>query len=253
MRRRNNLARTRGALAVLNVISREREKNFIENDYVFPNSGRARIMDPVTEPRRTQTSSAFTQIDIRHSLAAVIEKPKRSLIFVWHTGEEKGLWGAYYFAAHSPIPLEKISAQLNMDMLSRNDPQSIYLIGSRKLSSELDAAIHAVNDKYLFFNLDYKYENPGHPDRFFFRSDQYPYIRYGIPAAWFFCGTTEDYHQETDTVDRVDFDKMERVTKLVYLTALEIGNRDSMLKLDIHPEVTSRGKHNHQIDWRKQK
>ena len=140
-------------------------------------------MDPVTEPRRTQTSSAFTQIDIRHSLAAVIEKPKRSLIFVWHTGEEKGLWGAYYFAAHSPIPLEKISAQLNMDMLSRNDPQSIYLIGSRKLSSELDAAIHAVNDKYLFFNLDYKYENPGHPDRFFFRSDQYPYIRYGISAA----------------------------------------------------------------------
>ncbi len=183
--------------------------------------------------------------------AMVIERPKRSVIFVWHTGEEKGLWGAYYFVENSPVPVEKMSAELNMDMLCRNDPESIYLIGSNKLSTELDAAIHAMNDKNIHLTLDYKYEDPGHPDRFFFRSDQYPYIRYGIPAVWFFCGTTEDYHQETDTIDRADFKKMERVTKLVYLTALEIGNKAEVLKLDIHPEVTTRGKHNTKINWRK--
>lgn len=183
--------------------------------------------------------------------AMVIERPKRSVIFVWHTGEEKGLWGANYFVENSPVPVEKMSAELNMDMLCRNDPESIYLIGSNKLSTELDAAIHAVNDKNIHLTLDYKYEDSGHPDRFFFRSDQYPYIRYGIPAVWFFCGTTEDYHQETDTIDRADFKKMERVTKLVYLTAHEIGNKDEILKLDIHPEVTTRGKHNTKINWRK--
>jgi len=184
--------------------------------------------------------------------AMLLQKPKRSVIFVWHTGEEKGLWGAYHFVAHSPVPVEKMSAELNMDMLCRNDPNSIYLIGSNKLSSELDRAIHKVNEKHIKMNLDYEYEDPGHPDRFFFRSDQYPYIRYGIPAVWFFCGTTENYHQETDTEDRVDYEKMEKVTKLVYLTAMDIGNRDEILELDLHPGIESRGAHNMEIDWRQE-
>jgi hypothetical protein len=98
--------------------------------------------------------------------------------------------------------------------------------------------------------LDYKYEDPKHPDNFFFRSDQYPYIQYGIPAVWFFCGTTEDYHQETDTIDRVDFAKMERVTRFVYLTAMALGNKPEMLRLDLHPEITSRGEHNLKVKWR---
>lgn len=182
--------------------------------------------------------------------ALQIKRPRRSVIFVWHTAEEKGLWGSYHFLAESPVPVEKMSAELNMDMICRNDPESLYLIGSNKLSSELDAIIHAVNDKYINFNLDYTYEDPGHPDQFFFRSDQYPYIRYGIPGVWFFCGTTEDYHQETDTVDKVDYTKMARVTKLVYLAALEIGNLDHMLKLDLHTEVKERGEHNLKIIWR---
>jgi hypothetical protein len=182
--------------------------------------------------------------------AMLIQRPKRSLIFVWHTGEEKGLWGAYHFVANSPVPVDKMSAELNMDMICRNDPDSIYLIGSNKLSSELDAAIHKVNDNFIKMNLDYTYEDPGHPDRFFFRSDQYPYIRYGIPGVWFFCGTTEDYHQETDTEDRVDYVKMERVTRFVYLTALEIGNKHEILKLDLHPGITTRGEHNMEINWR---
>ena len=182
--------------------------------------------------------------------ALQIQRPKRSVIFVWHTAEEKGLWGAYHFVANSPVSVEKMSAELNMDMICRNDPDSIYLIGSNKLSSELDAAIHKMNDKFIKMKLDYTYEDPGHPDRFFFRSDQYPYIRYGIPGVWFFCGTTEDYHQETDTEDRVDYKKMERITRLVYLTALEIGNKPEILKLDLHPEIKTRGEHNMAINWR---
>ncbi|MFH1942309.1 MAG: M28 family peptidase [bacterium] len=182
--------------------------------------------------------------------AMMIEKPKRSVIFVWHTGEEKGLYGAHYFVAHSPVPVEKMSAELNMDMLCRNDPNSIYLIGSNKLSSEFDKAIHEMNDAHIHMNLDYEYEDPGHPDRFFFRSDQYPYIRYGVPGVWFFCGTTEDYHQETDTEEKADYQKMEKVTKLVYLTAMEIGNRKNILKLDVNDKIKTRGKHNLEYNWR---
>jgi hypothetical protein len=182
--------------------------------------------------------------------ALQIQRPKRSAIFVWHTAEEKGLWGSSYFVEHSPVPVEKMSAELNMDMICRNDHDHLYIIGSNKLSSELDAIINAINDKHFGMNLDYKYEDPKHPDNFFFRSDQYPYIQYGIPAVWYFCGTTEDYHQETDTVDRADFAKMERVTRFVYLTAMAIGNKPAMLKLDLHPEITSRGEHNLKIKWR---
>ena len=99
-------------------------------------------------------------------------------------------------------------------------------------------------------DLDYTYEDPQHPDNFFFRSDQYPYLQYGIPAVWFFCGTTEDYHQETDTVDRADFTKMEKVARLVYLTAMAIGDAHEPLKLDLHQKIKTRGEHNLKISWR---
>ncbi len=182
--------------------------------------------------------------------AMQIARPKRSVIFVWHAAEEKGLWGSRFFVEHSPVPVEKMSAELNLDMICRNDPDHLYIVGSNKLSSELDTTINAVNDKHIRMKLDYKYEDPQHPDNFFFRSDQYPYIQYGIPAVWYFCGTTEDYHQETDTIDRVDFVKMARVSRFAYLTAMVIGNKSDMLKLDLHPEITSRGEHNLKIKWR---
>jgi len=182
--------------------------------------------------------------------AMQISRPKRSVIFVWHTAEEKGLWGSRYFVENSPVPVEKMSAELNMDMICRNDPDHLYIIGSNKLSSELDSIINAINDKYIRMNLDYNYEDPKHPDNFFFRSDQYPYIQYGIPSVWYFCGTTDDYHQETDTIDRVDFAKMAKVTRFVYLTAMVIGKKPEMLKLDIHPDITMRGGHNLKVKWR---
>lgn len=182
--------------------------------------------------------------------ALQIHRPKRSVIFVWHTAEEKGLWGSRYFVEKSPVPVENMSAELNMDMICRNDPGQLYIIGTKTLSSELDATVNAVNEKHIHMTLDYKYESPEHPDNFFFRSDHYPYIQYGIPSIWFFSGTTDDYHQETDTVDRVDFTKMTKVARFAYLTAMAIGNRPRMLQLDIHPHITMRGEVNLKIKWR---
>jgi hypothetical protein len=182
--------------------------------------------------------------------ALVAERPKRSVIFVWHTAEEDGLVGAYHFVQNCPVAVGKISANLNLDMISRNNPGMIYLIGSNKISSELDRSIQAANNRSVKLRLDYTFEDPRHTQRFFFRSDQYPYIRYGIPGVWFFCGTTADYHQTTDTFAKADLTKAEKVTRLVYLVCLDIGNKPALLKLDLNPDITTRGAHNMKIDWR---
>jgi hypothetical protein len=180
--------------------------------------------------------------------AMMVERPKRSVIFVWHTAEERGLVGAYYFVQHSPVPPERITANLNLDMITRNDTNSIYLIGSTKISSELDKSLRDMNAA-VKLTLDYKYDDPAEPNRFFFRSDQYPYMRYGIPGVWIFCGTTPDYHQEGDVEEKADYAKMEKVTRLTYLVAMDVGNKPGLLKLDVRPEVTTRGGHNMKVVW----
>lgn len=193
-------------------------------------------------------SGAVAMLELAQAM--LLERPRRSVIFAWFTGEEKGLYGAYNFTAHSPVPLEKISAMINLDMLSRNDPGSIYVIGSNKLSSELDGALNQLAGRpEVGLALDYTFEDPRHPDRFFVRSDQYPFIRHGIPAVWLFSGTTSDYHQATDTEDRMDYGKMLKVTRLAFLTAVDVANRPALLKLDLDPRVTSRGKQNAGVDW----
>ena len=134
-------------------------------------------------------------------------------------------------------------------MLSRNDPESLYLVASDLLSSELDGSIHKVNKEYdINFDFSYIYSNRTHPQRVYYRSDQYPHIRFGIPSVWFFCGFTPDYHTPRDIVEFVDYKKMLKVTKLVYLTAFDVGNKEALLKLDVNPDVTSRGKHNLSVE-----
>jgi Zn-dependent M28 family amino/carboxypeptidase len=137
---------------------------------------------------------------------------------------------------------------VNLDMISRNDPNGIYLIGSTKVSSELDRSLREMNAS-VKLDLDYKYDDPAEPNRFFFRSDQYPYIRYGIPGVWLFCGTTPDYHQEGDVEEKADYAKMEKVARLAYLVVMDIGNKPALLKLDAHPEITARGAQNMKVVW----
>jgi hypothetical protein len=182
--------------------------------------------------------------------ALMIHRPKRSVILVWNTAEELGLFGSTVFVQDCPVPVERISAQINLDMICRNDPDSLYLVGSESLSTGLDAALNRVNDRSIGLVFDYRYREVSHPDRFFFRSDHYPFIQYGIPGVWLFCGTTPDYHQVTDTIDRVDYAKMERVSRLAYLVGLDIGNLAEMLPLDVRADVTTRGVHNLAINWR---
>lgn len=177
--------------------------------------------------------------------ALMTERPERSVILAWVTGEEQGMNGSHYFVNNCPVPVEKISACLDMDMLGRNNPDSLFLIGSDLLSSELDASINSVNKKYgINFGFDYRYSNITHPQRVYFRSDHYPFLRFGIPAVWIFCGFTFDYHTQRDVPELIDYNKFLKATKLVYLSAFDIGNRKNLLSLDVNPAVTSRGRHN---------
>jgi len=192
-------------------------------------------------------SGAVAMLELIEAL--MIERPKRSVIFVWSTAEERGLVGAFHFVQHCPVPVDKISANLNLDMLSRNDPGMIYFVGSKALSTEFDKTLRAANDRSSRLRIDDTYQSPGHPDQFFFRSDQYPHIQYGIPGVWIFCGTTPDYHTPQDAVNRVDYAKMEKVTKFAYVACLDVGNAPALMKLDVRPDLTTRGAHNMKVDW----
>jgi hypothetical protein len=177
--------------------------------------------------------------------ALLSERPKRSVIIAWFTGEEKMMNGSHYFINNCPVPVQKISACLNMDMLGRNNTDSLFLVCPDLLSSELDASINKVNKKSgINFGFDYRYSNISNPEQVYFRSDHYPFIRFGIPSVWFFSGFTPDYHTPRDATEFINYKKFYRITKLVYLAAFDIGNMKELLKLDVNPKVISRGAHN---------
>ena len=177
--------------------------------------------------------------------ALLVERPKRSVILAWMCGEEQMMHGSHYFANNCPVPVEKITACINLDMLGRNHTDSLFLVASDMLSTELDQAIHkANNNSGVRFGFDYSYSDVTHPLRVYFRSDHYPFMRFGVPSVWLFCGFTNDYHTYRDVVAFIDFPKFLKATKLTYLTVMEVGNRKEMLKLDVNPAVTVRGAHN---------
>ncbi|MCK4772440.1 MAG: M28 family peptidase [Candidatus Latescibacteria bacterium] len=187
-------------------------------------------------------SGTVAMLEIAEAMS--ITRPKRSVVMVWHTGEEKGLWGSRHFVDDCPIPLENISAQLQMDMLSRNAPDSIYVIGTHFLSSELDEINKEVARRLGIIELDNNYNDPDKRGNFHRQSDHYAYHQVGIPAIFYFCGTHEDLHRPSDSVDKCNMDKLERVTRLIYAVGLEVGNYPHLLVLDRNPEVTRRGKRN---------
>jgi len=184
-------------------------------------------------------SGTVTLLEIAQAMA--IERPKRSVIIIWHTGEEKGLQGAGYFTENPPIPLEKVSAQINMDMVGRNDPNTLFVIGGGRISTDLDNIVNEKNDMYAHMNLDYKFDAPDDPQSFYTRSDHYKYAQYGIPIVFFFTDIHEDYHEPTDTVDKINFIKIERIAKLAYHIGFEVANRPAMLPLNADPRITKRG------------
>ncbi len=165
--------------------------------------------------------------------------PKRSIVFLHVTGEEKGLLGSQYYTDSDPIfPLEQTVANLNIDMIGRIDPKRegqrnyIYLIGSDKLSTDLHNLSETVNKKYTNIELDYTYNDENDPNRFYYRSDHYNFAKNNIPIIFYFNGTHDDYHRPTDTPDKINYDLLENRTRLIFHTAWEVANRDARVVVD---------------------
>ena len=186
-------------------------------------------------------SGSVGVLEIAEYLAKAGPRPKRSVLFVWHTGEELGLIGSDWFTRHPTVPRDSIVAQLNIDMIGRGEPDDLrgggpgylQLIGSRRLSTELGDLVEQVNrEQPPPFRFDYSYDADGHPDNYYCRSDHYMYARFGIPIAFFTSGSHRDYHQLTDEPQYIDYDKMAHVARLVSGVALRVADADHRIVVD---------------------
>ncbi|UOQ73726.1 M28 family peptidase [Hymenobacter cellulosilyticus] len=164
--------------------------------------------------------------------------PRRSILFLLNSGEEKGLLGSEYYTGHPVFPLAQTIADLNIDMIGRTDkahqgkPGYLYLIGSNRLSTELHTLSEEANARTTHLRLDYKYNDPKDPEQLYYRSDHYNFARHGIPIIFYTSGLHQDYHKATDDVDRIEFKKLAERAKLVFFTAWELANREKRLSVN---------------------
>jgi Zn-dependent M28 family amino/carboxypeptidase len=164
--------------------------------------------------------------------------PRRSMLFMTVTGEEKGLLGSDYYTQHPVFPLESTVVDLNIDMIGRRDPQHkdsapyVYVIGSDKLSTELHNINEEQNKIYTHLIFDYTYNDQNHPDRLYYRSDHWNFAKNNIPIIFYFDGIHEDYHKPSDSVDKIEFDLLTKRAQAVFYTAWEIANRDKRIVAD---------------------
>jgi len=186
-------------------------------------------------------SGSMAVLEVAESFARSRVKPRRSLLFVWHTGEEGGLRGSRHFSDHPTVPRDSIVAQLNMDMVGRGGaadirgggPDYLQLVGSRRLSTELGDLVETVNGATPNpLRFDYSMDANGHPERIYCRSDHVHYARYGIPIVFFTTGLHMDYHQLTDEPQYIDYEHYRRVVQLVRDVALRAGNLDHRVVVD---------------------
>jgi hypothetical protein len=183
------------------------------------------------------------------SIAETLAKnppPKRSVLFVWHCAEEKGLWGSQYFVENPTVPLAQIVTQINIDMIGRSRPEGdtnpanaslagpneIYVIGSKMMSTQLGELSENTNHAYLNLKLNYLYDDPKDPNQFFYRSDHFNYAKNGIPIIFFFDGEHEDYHRPGDEPQKIDYQKMEKVVRTVFVTLWELAERPTRPVVD---------------------
>lgn len=196
-------------------------------------------------------SGTVSIIEIAEAFAKAKEKgnsPRRTIVFMTVSGEEKGLWGSGIYTSNPIFPLDKTTADLNIDMIGRIDPKRkygdsmnyVYVVGDDKLSSDLRTISESVNKKYTKLELDYKYNDPKDPMRIYFRSDHYNFAKNGVPIIFYFNGTHADYHRPTDTPDKINYSLLEKRAQLVFYTAWEMANRNEMLKRDLKLEIPER-------------
>jgi len=191
-------------------------------------------------------SGTIALLAMAEALAKANSRPKRSVLFVWHTGEERGLWGSRYFTDYPTIPLDRIVTQINLDMIgrskkegdtnSRNNelsgPNEIFVIGPKMMSTDLAELTESVNKQYLNLTYDFRFDDPTDSNRYFFRGDHHSYALKGIPIIFFFAGEHEDYHRPGDSADKIDYQKMEKVSRTIYMTVWEIANKTTRPKVD---------------------
>jgi Zn-dependent M28 family amino/carboxypeptidase len=175
-------------------------------------------------------------------------KPKRSVIFVWHTAEESGLLGSRYMADFPVVPLEKVQAQFNIDMIGRNrDDQpeqanTVFVIGADRISTDLHNLVVDTNKGLAKpLTLDYEYNDPADPNSFYTRSDHYSYAAKGIPIAFFFTGTHVDYHGAGDHPDKILYPKLTQIAQMVYQSGFNVANSDRTLTRDNKGPRAGRG------------
>lgn len=197
-------------------------------------------------------SGTVSVIEIAEAFAkakAEGKRPRRSIVFMTVSGEEKGLWGSDYYSSHPAFPLEKTTANLNIDMIGRSDSSRkvgdslnyVYVVGDDKLSSELRTISEGVNKKYLKMELDYKFNDPNDRNRIYFRSDHYNFAKVGVPIIFYYDGMLgADYHRATDTPDKINYNLLAKRAQLVFYTAWEMANRNQMLKRDLSLQVPPR-------------
>ena len=207
-------------------------------------------LDSISNGADDDGSGSVSILEIAEAFAKGPVKPKRSLIFIWQTGEEKGLWGSEWFTNHPTVPRDSIIADLNLDMVGRGaatdvtgknkEGQELFgaenylqLVGSRRLSTELGDIVEQVNTtEKMPFKFDYSMDANGHPQNIYCRSDHANYARYGIPVVFFTTGGHADYHQVTDEPQYIQYAHMARVDQLVYDIALKLGNLDHRVVVD---------------------
>lgn len=169
-------------------------------------------------------------------------RPRRSLLFMAVSGEEKGLLGSGFYAEHPVYPLENTVANLNIDMIGRIDPNYegskdsanyVYIIGSDRLSTDLHNISEEVNTAYSHIKLDYRYNAADDPNRFYERSDHYNFAKKGVPIIFYFTGVHKDYHKPTDTVEKINFNKMAKIARLIFATGWELANREDRIRIDV--------------------
>jgi hypothetical protein len=222
------------------------------------NPGTARA-DSIYNGADDDASGSVTVLEIAERLAAMPTKPKRSVLFVWHTGEEKGLLGSEWYTDHPTVPRDSVVAQLNIDMVGRGGaedvtgetkdgrtlrggPGYLQLVGSRRLSTELGDLVETVNrDARLGLRFDYSMDANGHPQNIYCRSDHYSYARYGIPVVFFTTGGHADYHEVTDEAQYIDYAHMARVGTLIADVAVRVADLDRRVRVD-QPKPDPKGR-----------
>jgi len=207
-------------------------------------------LDSVYNGADDDGSGSVGALEVAEKFAGAKVKPKRSLVFVWHTGEEEGLYGSEFFTDHPTVARDSIVAQLNIDMIGRGEasdipggnPGYLQLIGSRRLSTELGDLIESVNKTYSSpFRFDYTFDATGHPEQYYCRSDHYEYARYGIPIVFMSTGGHVDYHQITDEPQYINYAHLAKTAGLLADVADRVANLDHRIVVD-HPKPDPTGR-----------